>query len=273
MKITLRSIPSQPVRTSAFSLIELIVAVTIMAILAGAAVPITSKVLTYRARQATSTELQTLSDASAAYFRDTSAIPADIESLLVVPKGTSGWSGPYLPGVVTDSITGLTGYQVDAWSRAYTTGVSGDVLTITSMAEDAKKATSDDLSIQLDVTPIRREMTVDRLETINQAVTLYNGTWHKSAPLSTSWTSAYAQLVAKGYLPSSLDYQVDAWGDAYHPDPKGIAPVVKVTSPNVSSTSSSSGTSGGSSKDKGKAKGKEKNEPKGKAKGHDKHDD
>ena len=62
-----------------FSLLELIVAVSIMVILVGAAVPVTSKVLTYKARLATKQEVELLSDAAADYFEDTRQLPGDRE--------------------------------------------------------------------------------------------------------------------------------------------------------------------------------------------------
>ena len=84
-----------------FTLIEMIVVIAIMSIIVGAAIPVTSKALTYTARKETRSELQGLADASTEYFRDTLAKPAQVADLLVDPS-VSGWSGPYLPGVVAD---------------------------------------------------------------------------------------------------------------------------------------------------------------------------
>ena len=68
-------------RRAGFSMLEMIVVIAIMAVIAGAAVPVTSKVLTYQARKATRGELQLLSDASAEFFRDTRTLPADLADL------------------------------------------------------------------------------------------------------------------------------------------------------------------------------------------------
>ena len=219
-----------------FSLIELIVAIAIMAMLAGAAVPITSKVLTSKARGATRTELGHLSEASGEFFRDLRRLPTDISELLV-STGDAAWSGPYLPGVVTDQLTGLTGYQVDAWSRVYQVAVAGNVMTITSAGEDGIPGTARDLEIQLDVTPIRREETLRQLAILNQAVILYNAQYQSTSPLPASWPSALAALVSRGFLPSAAGYDVDWWGDAFVEDPAGVSPVVRVRSVNVSSGS------------------------------------
>ncbi len=244
-------------RQTGFSMLEMIVVIAIMAVIAGAAVPVTSKVLTYQARKATRGELQLLSGASGEFFRDTRTLPTDLEELLVDP-GTSGWSGPYLPGVVTDQITGLTGYQVDAWSRPYELTIVGDVLTIASMGADATLGTGEDIEIDLDVTYIRRQATLDQLATINQAITLYNGQYQASDPLPSSWTTALGKLVNRGFLPAASGYDVDWWGTAFAETPKGKMPVVKVESANIAGATAGSGAGSSGSKKKKKKKSKKK---------------
>lgn len=219
----------RPDRTG-FTLIEMVVVIAILSIIVGAAVPVTSKVLTYQARKATREELQALADASADYFRDTLEKPADVADLLVDP-GVDGWSGAYLPGVVADSLTGKVGYEVDAWSRGYRVVIEGDVVSIQSRGEDASWGTSDDLVLDLDVTPLRRTETLDRLRIVNAAVQRYNDERGPMDPgLPANWTAARTMLVTNGYLPGDPTYQTDAWGDDLVEDPVGDTPVVKVGS-------------------------------------------
>jgi prepilin-type N-terminal cleavage/methylation domain-containing protein len=87
-----------------FTLIELVIAISIVAVLAGAAIPVTAKVLTYKARKATREELQVLGDAALEHFRDTRTIPTTVSNLMV-DSNVAGWSGPYLGGAVTDQLT------------------------------------------------------------------------------------------------------------------------------------------------------------------------
>ncbi|HVS19976.1 MAG TPA: prepilin-type N-terminal cleavage/methylation domain-containing protein, partial [Planctomycetota bacterium] len=182
-----------------FTLLELIVAVAILAILAGAAIPVTAKVLTHKARQATRDELSQLGQAASECFRDTGVLPAGIADLIVDP-GLAGWSGPYLPGVVTDQLSGASGYQVDAWSRPYDYATSGDTITLTSAAEDADFGSADDLVLEIDVTWIRREKTLEQLRVLNQAIVLYNGQYQSSDPLPANWTLALNKLATRGFL-------------------------------------------------------------------------
>lgn len=218
-------------RRSGFSLVELIVVVAILAILAGTAVPIATKALTYKARQATRNEIQYLADSAGEYVLDTEVIPPDIAALLVEPSaGVPGWAGPYLPGVSADEVTGAIGYSVDAWSRPYQFQSSGSILTIESMGEDAAWGTTRDIVLDFDVTPLRRRLTLDRLETINQAVTLYNGAYQATDPLPADYTALVARLVATGFLPNTSGFDSDGWGNAFVEDPVSETPVVRVTS-------------------------------------------
>jgi prepilin-type N-terminal cleavage/methylation domain-containing protein len=214
-----------------FTLIELVIAISIVAVLAGAAIPVTAKVLTYKARKATREELQVLGDAALEHFRDTRTIPTTVSSLMV-DSNVAGWSGPYLGGAVTDQLTGTSGFEVDAWSRSYRFTVSGDQLTIASRAEDATFGNTDDLSIVVDVGVARREETVAELKLLNQSINAYNATYLATAPLSMVWSTAYSTLVTRGFLPTYTGYLTDGWGQAYVPVGTG-SPLVELTSTNL----------------------------------------
>jgi prepilin-type N-terminal cleavage/methylation domain-containing protein len=213
-----------------FTLIELIVAVAILALMIGAAVPVTAKMFAYKARMATRQELQMLAEASLERFRDTKTLPSGVDSLLV-EGGVAGWTGPYLAGVVADHVTGASGYEVDAWSRGYRFTIAGDVVTLASRGEDAQFGTADDLSIAVDVTSVRREETLAELLLLNQSIRHYNSLYQVSAPLSTSWPTAFNTLVATGFLPNQTDYLTDGWGATY--EASGGAPLVELLSPTM----------------------------------------
>jgi prepilin-type N-terminal cleavage/methylation domain-containing protein len=210
------------------TLIEIIVAVAIIAVLATAAVPVTTKMLTYKARKATREELQVLADGALNVFGDTGVIPSSVTDLLV-DTGDAGWSGPYLAGVVTDHISGTSGYEVDAWSRSYDYSVSGDSLTILSLGEDATQGSTDDLLVVAHVTVVRREHTVSELKVLNQSILAYNSLYMVSAPLPTHWPSAYSTLVSQGFLPSHNGYLTDGWNQTYVAVGTG-GPLVELTS-------------------------------------------
>lgn len=237
-------------RQSGFTLIEMIVVIAIMSILVGAAIPITEKVIAYKSRKATREELEFLSLASAEFFRDTNRLPKSIDELIVNPGG-KGWAGPYISGVLTDQITSLTSYHVDAWSRPYQLEIAGDVLTITSGGEDLALG-GEDIDVALDITWIRREKTLEQLKTINQAVTLYNGQYQTTSPLSGKWSTALDALVTKGFLPAATGYQNDAWGSEFVGDPAGKSPLVRVVSQTIEQ-----GNTNSSSKDSQKKVGKQ----------------
>lgn len=229
---------------SGFTLLEIVVVVAIIAMLAGAAIPLASKMMQSQARKATKSEIEALGETALEYFRDTGAVPGSVAALLTNP-GTTGWAGPYLAGTVRDTISGLAGYEVDAWSRAYVI-TAGTTWTVASRGPDGITGNADDVSLTVDFTPVKRELTLDRLRTINNAITLYNQAYGATSPLPANYTTILDRLVTNGYLPTRTGYSADAWGSAYVPDPTGATPVVRVTSPNIGTTGSGSGSSGSS---------------------------
>ena len=212
-----------------FALAETLVAITVLGILIGAAVPVTNKVVMYKARQATTAELQELREGAGAFFLDVEALPTSIAELLDDP-GRSGWIGPYLPVGRTERYIDPSGFELDAWSRPYTLAASGDVLKIRSAGADGVSWTADDVTLDLDVTHIRRTKTLIRLERINRAVERYNAEHGATSPPPPDYTTLYSSLVEDGLLPSSPDYQTDAWGNAFVIQAPGAGPLVAVTS-------------------------------------------
>ena len=208
----------------------LAVAIAFIAVLLGAAVPMTSRLRTYEAARVTKVKLQTLCDASAQYFRDTRRLPESIAELVVKPAEKE-WGGPYLVCTATDPIEQLAEAQLDGWARAIRFEARGDDLTIASGGEDGLFEDTPDLVVRLDAKAIRRTETLDKLKLINRAIALYNGKLQFTEPLPCEWSRALDQLVAKGFLPGRAGFEIDGWGGAFVADPVDKVPLVRVTSP------------------------------------------
>ncbi len=230
----MRTLHSVPIARRGFTLLEILIVVAVMAMLAAAAIPVASKALSSAARKATREELVQVGAAAQEYFRDTNVAPQEILDLERDSSAT-GWAGPYLAGAMQDQLAVGSSYATDAWSRDYRLKLAGDVMTITSSGADAALDTDDDVRLQVDFTPIRREETLEELETINRAVMLYNGVHGVDAPLSSAWKSALTKLVDSGFLPDFDAYAEDAWGNLYVGDPVGKSPLVRVASSSVAS--------------------------------------
>lgn len=218
-------------RTSGFTLLEMIVVISIMAIVAGAAIPLASAAINSKARRATASELEGLQQAAAEYFRDTRQLPTSTAQMEQNPS-IAGWTGPYLIAFSIDRNSGLSQYAVDAWSQPYQFAVNGSQLTIASPGQGGSFGDGNDISITVDVTPIRRELTLESQRIVNQAIQHYNAVWLSDDPLPASYGSLLSKLVAKGYLPSTAPFSTDGWGDAFVADPPTLMPVVKVKSVN-----------------------------------------
>jgi general secretion pathway protein G len=214
-----------------FTLLEMIIVISIMAIVAGAAIPLASAAINSKARRATLEELQGLQQAATEFFRDTGVLPTSTSAMEQNPP-LAGWTGPYLLAFSIDQNSGLSQYAVDAWSQAYKFVASGSLLTITSPGQGGTFGDGNDLAITLDVTPIRREQTLETMKIVNQAIQLYNAVWLSTDPLPASYSSLLSKLVSRGYLPSAPPFSTDGWGDAFVVDPPSLTPAVKVTSSN-----------------------------------------
>lgn len=218
---------------SGFSLLEIIIVISVMAILAGVAVPVASTMFNSKARRVTSAEMDNLGAAIVEYFRDTEELPSAARDLMIDP-GSTGWSGPYVLLDNLQPVHGQPSGESDAWGNTYALSALGSsTIQLSSAGSDETHGTSDDLTLIVDVTVVRREVTLDELRTVNQAILLYNADHLPDTPLSTTFATLLSTLVATGYLPSSTRYETDGWSSVYVPDPPGLSPVVRVTSTNL----------------------------------------
>lgn len=218
-----------------FTLVEMIIVMVIITILAGVAVPVASQAINREALKATQAEMKGFDEGVRQYFRDTSALPSRPADLST-DNAVSGWSGPYMSGAIQNAST--SDFDEDGWGVAYTQSSSGDIWSLRSAGRDRIMNTTDDLILSVDVTPQRREVTMDRLEVINLAIRLYNEDWQSPPPpsvpdpLSSSWPTAFTQLVSRGYLPNSANFLTDGWGSDFQR--VGLSgPVVAVSSPHL----------------------------------------
>lgn len=218
-----------------FSLLEVIVAMAILTIIVGAAIPVISAQVDRSKRDETKEELNALKIAVEGYFHDVWALPGDLNELLMNNAGVSGWVGPYINPPLDTHKSTLPVITKDAWNNDYTvTYPSASRMDLASPGPDGAFATPDDISIQIDVTFIRRKATLEEVEIINHAINAYNSVYLETDPLIPNWTLIFQKLQATGFLPSGdPDLATDGWGSDYIPDPPGMSPVVRITSPNL----------------------------------------
>lgn len=103
-------------RAAGFTLIEIVVAIAILGILAGAVGPLVFRQLEAAREEATRRELAAIEDAIEDYHEDTGRFPADLAGL-VGDDGRTGWSGPYLGADWNDPVAQVSN---DGFERAYT---------------------------------------------------------------------------------------------------------------------------------------------------------
>ncbi len=101
-----------------FTLIEIIIAVAIVAILAGTIAPMAFKQIIKAREDATIKELKNLNTALLEFYEDTGRFPAEDEGLaaLIADPGVSGWQGPYVGGDRSDPLAEVT---TDSFKETY----------------------------------------------------------------------------------------------------------------------------------------------------------
>ena len=91
-------------RRSGFTLIEIVIAVAILAIMAGSIAPFVFREIERAREEATLLELAALREGMLEFYDDTGRFPTEGEGLLalVTDPTVGGWSGPYVGGEAGD---------------------------------------------------------------------------------------------------------------------------------------------------------------------------
>jgi prepilin-type N-terminal cleavage/methylation domain-containing protein len=220
---------------SGFSLLEIIVALSIMTIIVGTAIPVISVSIDRKKKEETRQELNALKTAVEGYFQDVRALPPSLDDLENNLVKVAGWVGPYINPPLSLSASTLPVITKDAWNMDYRVTFTGSSrMEIRSPGRGGAFGTSDDIAVDVDVTYLRRKDTLAELEIINTAIQVYNVTYLSTKPLPCDWSRILRMLQETGYLPSrDTSLATDGWDSPYDPDPLGQAPVVRVASVNM----------------------------------------
>jgi general secretion pathway protein G len=99
-------------------LIEIVIAVAIIAILAGSVAPLAYREVERAREQATWTELTLLRESLLEFYEDTGRLPSEAEGLpaLITDPGATGWAGPYVESDTGDPSVEVT---TDSWGNTY----------------------------------------------------------------------------------------------------------------------------------------------------------
>jgi len=219
------------VRARGFTLMEVIIAVAIVAIMAGAIAPVAFRQVARARHDATQQELGRIRAALEDYYEDTGAFPAEADGLgaLVTDPGAPGWQGPYLgSGASGDPLRAV---RNDAFGEGYVydlapsvTGAAADLIVASagvnkrlelrrSGSWDLTAAdTLDDIFVILAAAPLdrgKRRDTVEELDTLADAARAYYED-HSAFPTSLA-------LLENQYLDTGFenDAFLDGWRQGY----------------------------------------------------------
>jgi len=212
-----------------FTLMEVIIAVAIVAIMAGAVAPVIHNEINNARSEATVRELDSIKRGLLGFYEDTGRFPSEAEGLtaLIADPGIPSWQGPYVSGGQANPATAIAG---DAFGEVYiydlnpnvnaggidllvaSTGVNhnGDAGNLNSAWDVV--ADSDDIFALISAGPVNRSKEADtllELETIAAACRDY---FHDNALFPASLGDLTGRYMDAGFQNEAHD---DAWNMSY----------------------------------------------------------
>ena len=198
------------------TLIELIVVMSIITILAGVALPGIGSLIRRQREDESAARMKEIQIAVKAYARDLLQVPNELR--LLASSTAASWRGPY----IQDQMQGISAdpdFAKDAWSNAFAwSATSNEEGQLVSAGANGVLGDADDLSLTIDVRPILREITIERMAVINAAIRLYNLRHQGSSPLTGSVAQVLATLQIQGFLSASAAVTKDAFGATWLAD-------------------------------------------------------
>ncbi len=123
-----------------FTLLEILIVVTILAILAGAMVPLFNTSRSQARTSKASADLDALKSAAVMYHYDTASWPTGVGGLVGPTSTLTGWNGPY-----------LADWTTDPYGSAYQIYVNASITQAQSYGPDKASNTcgGDDICVQI----------------------------------------------------------------------------------------------------------------------------
>ncbi len=213
---------------------EIVIAIAIVGILAGAIGPLAFRQIQKAKEEATRRELDSICAAIGEYHDDTGALPASLTAL-VADDGRAGWEGPYLGSDWNDPVAQVTR---DAFERNYSYVLSPNVLPAGSAdliiasagvnhSIDLQSGNSwnlanisqvDDIVVHISASRLNRDKqreTVTELEALAEAARNY---YRDNSSFPPDLSSLSGSHIDTGFNNDSF---VDEWRSDYHSSIQG----------------------------------------------------
>lgn len=221
---------SRPDARRGLTLLELVVAVGLLALFAGALLPGFARARKVRRGDEVVERTDRIEAAIRAYTEDVLALPASLGALSVSPGGGVRWGGPYLGDDFAQAPPGtIARYDDDAFGRPFEYAtLSPFRAQLRSLGSDGIRGNADDFVRTISIVPELRAETLDRLKVLNALSQKYNQV--VGGPSTSSFSAFRTALVGALYLNDDPRYAQDAFGNTFlvsATDP----PALRITSP------------------------------------------
>jgi hypothetical protein len=201
----------------------------LLLLLAGIALPLAHLKATRYREELTEREMDKLVAACLSYFHDTNELPHRLKDLAVRPSsGVHGWAGPYIganpvkPGATPD-------YLMDAWDQPYEVIPETESYITIYSAGAHQDDLEDDIVRWIDVSPQRREATLERLGVLNAAIDHYLHV-HPGSKFLEGVGALLDALREEHFVSTDGSLRQDGWGQAWIADPPDQSPILRLTS-------------------------------------------
>ncbi len=220
-------------KTSGFTLLEVVISLTIFTLLVGVIVPVVDTYIRPKRNNQTRDEMKDLSAAIVRFYKDVDAIPEALADLETKPDWASGWAGPYLATNFEEFGSVQNDFGSDEWLQPYTYETTADSFSLTSPGENriAEGGNGDDIVLSGYLGVVNRDVTRKEMREIAIAIENFNRISLPGSPLSNSHPVLLGQLQDAGFLPSdtatTTRLSKDQWGNSYF---TAVVPTMEVFS-------------------------------------------
>jgi len=227
---------------SGFTLMEIIIAVAIVAVMAGALTPVIHHEINVARSEATSRELSLLKGGLLKFYEDTGRFPTEAEGLaaLVADPGANNWQGPYVSGGQSNPLAAIGS---DAFGEAYVYDLNPNVnaggidLLVASPGPDHNQdagslnnawdvvANTDDLFSLISAGPVIRTKESDSLVELEAIAEASRNYFQDNAAFPASLGDLTGGYMDAGY---QNEAHIDAWNTNYRLVEFGAGPATNL---------------------------------------------
>lgn len=206
-----------------FTLLELIVVITIIALIAGTLAPAGVLAINIQRRVLTEKRMEDIHLAIRSYFEDVREFPFTLDDLFQNP-GDAAWKGPYITPIIRGGEDTTNTVTHDAFGSPYDLelGVLDASLTSFGANKQDDNGTEDDIVMFIDMTEFLKAETKLEIGILNRAAAMYEALSAQEVAQDPEEGEAFPKL-------KNGDYEFNLFDKGLIPDPLSVEGIDVIT--------------------------------------------